>query len=174
MFPSVQLVPYRKEYLGPFIEWRKQSPTVQHNPLLPLNDDEIEKMLNEQGSDLSDLRKYSTYRWFVEFEGNAVGSVSLKNISHSMGYAEIGFGLSEAYHARGIGTAAVTLLVHKVFDETQLRKLIAYVRDKNLPSCRLLKKLGFQQEGFLREHYIINGRPENEVVFGLLKRDWAV
>jgi RimJ/RimL family protein N-acetyltransferase len=91
-----------------------------------------------------------------------------------MGYAEIGYGISEAYHARGIGTAAVAMLVHKVFAETQMRKLIAFVRDENLPSCRLLEKLGFQREGLLREHYIINGHPENEVLFGLLKREWAL
>ena len=53
-----------------------------------------------------------------------------------------------------------------------LRKLPAYVHDKNLASCKVLQKLGFTQEGLLREHYLINGVPENELLFGLLKREW--
>jgi hypothetical protein len=48
---SLQLLPYRQEYLDPFIAWRKQASSVQHNPLLALNDDEIEKMLLREGSD---------------------------------------------------------------------------------------------------------------------------
>ncbi len=69
---------------------------------------------------------------------------------------------------------AVAALVDKAFNESPLRKLVAYVHDQNLPSCRVLEKLGFQREGFLREHYIINGSPENEILFGLLKREWRV
>ena len=68
--------------------------------------------------------------------------------------------------------AAVRMLVDKVLAETALRKLVAYVHDQNRASCRVLEKLGFRQEGFLREHYIINGKPENEIVYGLLKSEW--
>jgi len=58
------------------------------------------------------------------------------------------------------------------FRESPLRKLLAYVHDKNVASCRVLRKLGFTQEGFLREHYMISGVPENELLFGLLKHEW--
>jgi ribosomal-protein-alanine N-acetyltransferase len=135
--------------------------------------EETARMLEAEGSDLANLKNYTTFRWFVDFEEKIVGSVSLKNISHSMGYAEIGYGISQTYHRRGIGTAAVAQLVEKVFSETSLRKLLAYVHDANLASCKLLEKLGFVQEGFLREHYVINGQAENEVLYALLKKDWA-
>jgi ribosomal-protein-alanine N-acetyltransferase len=133
---------------------------------------EIAKMLESEGSDLANLRKFESYRWFVDLEGEVVGSVSLKSISHSMAYAEIGYGVAETHHRRGIATAAVTLLLEKVFSETALRKLMAFVHDKNQASCRVLEKLGFRQEGLLLEHYLINGRPENEVLYSLLKSEW--
>lgn len=171
--PSIRLVPYRKEFLELFIEWRKQPSMVRHNPLQPMARAEIESMLALSGWDLSDLRRYEHYRWFVEHESAIVGSVSLKNISHSMGYGEIGYGVAQTHHNRGLGTEAVSLLVKKVFTETPLRKLLALVHDANHASCKVLDKVGFQQEGFLREHYIINGHPENEVLYGLVKRDWA-
>jgi ribosomal-protein-alanine N-acetyltransferase len=101
-----------------------------------------------------------------------VGSVSLKNISHMMSYGEIGYGIAEAHQSKGIATAALRLFIQKAFSESSLRKLLAYVHDKNLASCRVLQKLGFKQEGFLREHYIINGVAENELLFGLLKQEW--
>ena len=36
---------------------------------------------------------------------------------------------------------------------------------------KLFEKLNFQKEGLLREHFIINENPENEVIYGLLKTD---
>ena len=169
---AIELVPYERSFLEPYIEWRNQPLSVRHNPLKPMTTEEIAKMLEREGSDLADLKKRESYRWFVALESSVVGSVSLKNISHSMAYAEIGYGVAEAHHRRGIATAAVGLLVHKVFTETALRKVIAFVHDKNLASCRVVEKLGFRQEGLLLEHYLINGRPENEILYSLLKREW--
>src|SRR5262249_35480933 len=92
--------------------------------------------------------------------------------SYLMKYAEIGYGVAESRQGRGIATAAVRMLVQKCFYESTLRKLLAYVHDKNLASCRVLRKVGFRQEGVLREHYIINDTAENEILFGLLKQAW--
>lgn len=154
------------------MEWRSQGLTVRHNPLQPLTKAELVNVLESEGSELSDPKKYSSYRWFIQVGSEIVGTVSLKNISHSMGYAEIGYGVAEMHHGRGIATQAVRLLVSKIFEETTLRKLIAYVHDRNRASCRVLEKLGFQREGLLREHYIIAGKPVNEILYALLKSEW--
>jgi RimJ/RimL family protein N-acetyltransferase len=134
--------------------------------------EEIAMTLQAAGADLTDLGKYEHYRWFIECDGEAVGSVSVKNISHMMKYAEIGYGVGEAHQGRGIATAAVKMLVQKCFCESPLRKLLAYVHHENVASCRVLQKAGFILEGVLREHYIINGVAEDEIVFGLLKHEW--
>jgi RimJ/RimL family protein N-acetyltransferase len=168
----MKLVPYQSSFLDAFLAWRSEPLSVRHNPLQPMTKLDIAKMLESAGSDLSDLRNHETYRWFVVLEAAIVGSVSLKNISHSMGYAEIGYGIAEQHQRRGIATAAVEQLVAKVFTETRLRKLVALVHDQNRASCRVLEKLGFGREGLLREHYIINGNAENEVLYGLLKSEW--
>lgn len=129
-------------------------------------------MLAKEGSDLSDLSRWESYRWFISTGTEVVGSVGLKNINQMMAFAEIGYGVTETLQGKGIATQAVSLMVEKIFKETQLRKLIAYVHDKNIASCRVLEKIGFQREGLLREHYIINGKPENEVLFAILKSEF--
>ena len=168
----MKLVPYQSSFANAFIEWRSQPLSVKHNPLQPLTRSELIEARESEGSDFADLKRYATYRWFIEIEDAIVGNVSLKNISHSMGYAEIAYGVAESHHNRGIATAAIRMLVNKVFAETALRKLIAYVHDQNQASCRVLEKLGFRQEGFLHEHYVINGKPENEILYALLKTEW--
>ena len=169
---QVQLIPYRPEFLDLFIAWRNEAASVQHNPLVAVSREETARLRQAEGSDLRDLKRYESYRWFVKADENVVGSVAIKNINLMMSYAEIAYGVTEAYQGRGIATSAVSAMIDKAFLESNLRKLIAYVHDRNLASCRVLDKLGFTREGLLREHYIINGRAENEVLFGLLKREW--
>lgn len=171
--PAVQLLPYQNSFLEPFVEWRNQPLSVQHNPLETMTKAGIAKMLESEGSSLTDLKKHEAYRWFLGLGEDVVGSVSLKNISHSMGYAEIGYGVGEKYHSKGIATTAVRMLVEKVFAETHLRKLVAYVHHKNQPSRRVLEKLGFREEGLLRQHYVINGKPADEILYALLKHEWS-
>jgi ribosomal-protein-alanine N-acetyltransferase len=166
------LVPYQPSFLDAFIEWRAQPLSLRHNPIKNLNVDDIIRMLESEGSDLADFHKHKTYRWFIERDGEVIGSVSLKGVSYQMRYGEIGYGIAEAHHNQGIATEAVRLLIQKCFTESPLRKLLAYVHDKNAASIRVLQKLGFTQEGLLREHYIINGLPVNELLFGLLKDEW--
>ena len=172
MPPKLDLIAYQPSFLDRFIEWRIQPLSVRHNPLKAMGREEIKAMLESEGCTLSDLTKNESYRWFIQCEDAIVGSVSLKNISHSMSYAEIGYGVAEHRQGAGIATAAVNLLVQKSFSESPLRKLVAYVHDQNVASCRVLEKAGFVREGTLREHYLINGVPENEILFGLLKHEW--
>ncbi len=51
---------------------------------------------------------------------------------------------------------------------------MAYVAEDNIPSRKLLEKVGFQQEGICREHYIINGKPTNEILYGILRSEYQV
>jgi RimJ/RimL family protein N-acetyltransferase len=169
---ELNLLPYDSAFLEAFLQWRNQPLSIRHNPLKEMTKDEIASMLAAEGANLSDLKKFESYRWFISVDGQMVGAVSLKNISHSMGYAEIGYGVAESHQGKGIATAAVRLLVEKIFHETDLRRLLAYVHEENIASRRVLEKLGFQEEGLLREHYVIRGVPVNEVLYSLLKREW--
>lgn len=123
-------------------------------------------------SSLTDLKAADEFLFFIRTGGELVGTVTLKNISHSMGYGELGYGVAEEHHGKGIATAAVRALVARIFTETSLRRLVAYVAEGNVASCRVLEKLGFVREGVCREHYLINGTPTNEVLYAMLRREW--
>lgn len=169
---TIEFVPYKPEFLDSFMQWRDQRASVAHNPLVKASRETVAERLASEGTDLRDLAEYGSYRWFITRNGRPVGNISLKEINFMMDYAEIGYGVDEKYQGQGLATMAVRFLCDKVFKETRLRKIFAYVHDKNLASCRVLEKCGFTREGLLREHYIINGRPENEVFFAILKKDW--
>jgi [ribosomal protein S5]-alanine N-acetyltransferase len=113
------------------------------------------------------------FQWLVRCDGELVGNVSLQGINRSMLTGEIGYGVAATARGRGISTSAIKELTKRIFAQTPLRKLIAYVHEDNAPSRKALARVGYREEGLLREHYLINGKPVNEIIYGILKHEFS-
>jgi RimJ/RimL family protein N-acetyltransferase len=96
------------------------------------------------------------------FEGFQIGK------SHR---AEVGYWLAKPFWGRGIMAAVVQRLCQHAFEEFGLVKITAHVFPHNPASVRVLEKCGFQEEGFLRKHFLKDGRFLDARLFGLLKGD---
>jgi ribosomal-protein-alanine N-acetyltransferase len=83
--------------------------------------------------------------------------------------AEVGYWLAKPYWGQGIMTAVVQQLCHHAFDEFGLVKITAHVFSHNPASARVLEKCGFQQEGFLRKHFLKDGQFIDARLFALLR-----
>ena len=167
----VQLIPSSPEYAELWLQWRSEPNTVRFNPIAQTPLHELRERMRKMGTDLTDLKSAEEFQFFMRHDDELVGTVTLKGVSHMMAYAEIAYEVAQAHQGRGIGSAGVKAFVEKVFAETSLRRLFAYVAEDNAASRRVLQKAGFVQEGILRDHYIINGKATNEVVYGLLRAD---
>jgi len=59
------------------------------------------------------------------------------------------------------------------FGELRLHRLEADVDPRNLPSLRVLDRLGFTREGVLRERWLVAGETQDSLICGLLARDYV-
>lgn len=169
---NISIVPSRPEFVEFWLKWRTQPSTLRYNPILQLPEEELRENFKKIQSDLSDLKAAPSFMFFACLDSQPVGTLSLKNISPMMGLGELGYGIDEPFHGRGIGTRALRMFVEKIFSETDLRRLFAYIAVDNIPSRRIAEKAGFVLEGVCREHYIINGKPTDEALYGLLKSEF--
>ena len=123
-------------------------------------------------ADLADP-KATHFRWMVECEGRIVGTVMGRELSRFQGRIEIGYMLSSAYHGRGLGTRAVSLMLERMFGAWPfLHRVWLTTAAHNLASQGLARKLGFVQEGVMREHFLIEGQRKDQQVWGLLRSEW--
>lgn len=83
--------------------------------------------------------------------------------------AELGYWLAQPHWGRGIMTDVVGKLVEYAWRELDLTKLTANVFAGNVASVRVLEKCGFEQEGYLKKHYLKDGRCIDALPFGLLR-----
>lgn len=92
--------------------------------------------------------------------------IDLKNKS-----GELTYWLGRKYQGRGMASQALLLLIDYCFEYLKLNRLYARVLSFNSDSINLLQKLGFANEGILRESRFDpdTGGFNDEFVFSLLK-----
>ncbi len=94
-------------------------------------------------------------------------------IDRGEGIAEVGYLLATRVHGQGLGYESLYALCDYAFQVCGYRKLVATVTVGNEPSKRVLEKAGFKIEGTLRENYFLEGRWQDDWLFGLLAHECA-
>lgn len=87
--------------------------------------------------------------------------------------AEIGYMLYDnSDMKKGMMTEAITPIIAYGFNEMQLNRIEAFVGPDNEASLNIMKKMGFKQEGHLKQHYRKGDVIEDSVLFALLKDEY--
>jgi ribosomal-protein-alanine N-acetyltransferase len=108
----------------------------------------------------------------LRVEGRLAGQVTLDNIVRGAlrsGY--LGYWIDRSVAGRGMGSLAVALVCDHAFGEVGLHRVEADIRPENLPSQRLVERLGFRREGLLRRYLDIDGDWRDHVSYALLAED---
>ncbi|OLT26973.1 GNAT family N-acetyltransferase [Nocardiopsis sp. CNR-923] len=109
----------------------------------------------------------------VELDGGTlVGAAVLWGIDSHNRSAHIGLGLRPCARGRGYGTDVVAVLCHYGFVVRGLQRLQIETLSDNAAMLRSAERNGFVREGVLRSSAWVLGGFMDEVVLGLLARDW--
>jgi ribosomal-protein-alanine N-acetyltransferase len=108
----------------------------------------------------------------VRVDGRLAGQVTVDNIVRGAlrsGY--LGYWVDRAVAGRGLASLAVALVCDHAFGPAGLHRVQADIRPENLPSQRLVERLGFQREGLLRRYLDIDGDWRDHLSYALLAED---
>jgi RimJ/RimL family protein N-acetyltransferase len=118
---------------------------------------------------------FEVFRAAVLAAGELVGQVNW----HAVGYGptagctawNIGIALLPAARGRGVGVAAIRLLVEHLFATTEVDRIEASTDEANVPSQRALAKAGLRREGVLRGARFRAGGRRNMIGYSILRSD---
>lgn len=110
-------------------------------------------------------------RYLLVFEQNnqARGFVNL--VVSAGGIVEWGF-YTDPAAPKGTGMALGRQLLAYTFGELSMHKLVGQVLDFNERSKKFHLRLGFQQEGILRQQHFDGDRYHDVISYGLLVNEW--
>jgi len=114
-------------------------------------------------------------QWGVVERGSdsVIGTCTLFQIVHEHRRAEVGFILGRDHWGLGLAREAVSAMITHAFDTLGLHRLEADADPRNERCLKLLQRLGFREEGRLRERWHVAGEIQDSVLLGLLRADWG-
>lgn len=120
---------------------------------------------------LEQLRNNDGFQTTVWHRGQLVGVVGFHYFDWTNKRTEIGYWLAESFQGRGIMTRACQALVDYAFRGLGLNRIEIRVAPDNARSQGIPRRLGFREEGTLREVAWLNDRFIDLVVYSLLRED---
>jgi ribosomal-protein-serine acetyltransferase len=103
-----------------------------------------------------------------------VGNVSVWYTSRANQVAEIGYWVRTDETSKGVCTEATARVLQVGFEELKLHRVTLRIAVGNRASERVAEKLGFLQEGVLREDVKVGSRWMDHTLWGLLDTEWRV
>jgi ribosomal-protein-serine acetyltransferase len=108
----------------------------------------------------------------VVIEEGIAGVIGYHGVDWGNRATRIGYWLDEGHQGRGTMTATVRLLVDHALEVWQLNRVEIRAAAENRRSRAISERLGFRQEGTLRQVELIGGRYLDSVVYSILEADW--
>ena len=139
-----------------------------------LNSPDWLKFIGNRGiSDLEKAKEYIKNRYFPSYD-NGLGNfiVTLQDSQEPIGscglykrenldYPDIGFAFLPKYVGKGYGYEAATAILNYAFEDLKVEKLYGFTVPYNLPSIKLLEKLGLKNKG----KFMLDGDEEELLLF---------
>ena len=134
-----------REFVQAFISWQRQRPR----------------------------RKYQLVAMLKQ-SGELIGNCGIRGSDENTFAGQLGYEVAPDYWGKGYATEAARAVLDFGFTKLKLERISAECVLENQRSCRVLEKLGMQQEGHLRHNEWMKGRWWDTLVYGVLRQEWEV
>jgi ribosomal-protein-serine acetyltransferase len=101
-----------------------------------------------------------------------IGGIGMHHWDHRVKKVQIGYWISKEYEGKGIITKCTYRLIDFLFDKLGLNKVELHFVSNNKRSAAIADRLGCLIEGMNRQSSLLNGKLEDVVITGILKKEW--
>ncbi len=157
----LRLIEANRQFLGEWLPWVNSNSTLA----------ETESFIRSAKEKFANNAGYQAGIWY---QGKLVGLISLHNMNWTHSNVSMGYWLGEKYNGQGIMTAACETLISYVFTELKLHRMEIRCAEGNERSRAIAARLGFTQEGVIREAEWLYDHYVNHIVYGVLAREWKI
>jgi ribosomal-protein-serine acetyltransferase len=155
------LIDANREHLGPWMPWVHS----EHQPA------DVLPFIRATRRQIADNDGLQTA--IVDPGGRIVGMVGSHGVDWANRKTSIGYWLARDEQGRGTMTEAVRAHVDHAFSTWRLNRVLIQAAVGNARSRAIPERLGFREEGTLRQVERVGGRMLDGVVYAMLATDWA-
>ncbi|MGD8554017.1 MAG: GNAT family protein [Anaerolineales bacterium] len=169
----VRLRAIERDDLPRYVEWFNDPEVRQYlNLFLPMSLPEEERWF-EQMLDRDPVERPLAIDVKPKDKWVHVGGCGLFNVDARAHSAEFGISIGDkTYWDQGYGTEAVRSLLRHAFETLNLRRISLNVFEYNERAISVYQRVGFKEEGRLRQAKFHQGRYWDTLVMGILRHEW--
>ncbi|HKQ51217.1 MAG TPA: GNAT family protein [Pyrinomonadaceae bacterium] len=108
----------------------------------------------------------------IWFDDELAGCIRYNYLDRAHRNTELGYWLGSAFQGRGLATLAARAMTDYAFTHLGLNRVEIRCMSENLRSRRVPERLGFKQEGVLRQVRWRRDHFDDHVVYGMLASEW--
>ena len=125
------------------------------------------------------LRQYKSLQFFdwalvEKTSKKMIGTTGFTRISGLRETAEIGYVLSPAFHKKGLAPEAIKSVLAFAFDTLKLKSVFCRIMEDNVPSRKVVSRLGFRFLGFEKEPIIKRGHKQRVARYQLSSESYEI
>jgi ribosomal-protein-serine acetyltransferase len=154
------LIDANREHLGRWMPWVEH----EHEPA------DVLPFIRATRKQIADNDGLQTA--IVDPDGRIVGMVGVHNVDWMNRKSSIGYWLARDEQGHGTMTEAVRAYVDHAFATWKLNRISIQAAPENTRSRAVPERLGFREEGILREVERVGDRVLDGVVYAMLAADW--
>lgn len=170
----IQLGPVKREYIESYLKWLNDPELTQYLSIfLPLT-----RMKEEDWVENLKNRKDTIVFGILILDENGVekliGNCGLHEIDWKNRVAEVGIMIGEKeLHGKGYGTEAMEIILEYGFETVNLNRIQLHVYDFNIRAIKSYTKIGFIEEGRMRQAQFKNGKYHDMILMSMLHEEWV-
>ncbi|MDW0116553.1 GNAT family protein [Sporosarcina thermotolerans] len=130
---------------------------------------------DSRGFILGTMQQFSRNDGFqagIWHKGELAGVIGLHGINWSNKSTSIGYWLGKDHEGHGLMTQACEAIIEYCFTELGLNRIEIRTATENKKSMAIPNRLGFQQEGHIKQAEWLYNKFVDHFVFGMVKEDW--
>jgi ribosomal-protein-serine acetyltransferase len=157
--PLFKIIDQSREYLRDWLPWVDHTTSV--NDSLAFIQSSLQVYAGRKGLTTG-----------IFYNNKLVGVAGFNSIDWVNRIGYIGYWLAIDYQGKGIMTRVTRALTHYAFYEYKLNRVDIRVAYENTKSQAIPKRLGFVEEGLLRQTEWLYDHFVDHIVYSLLKSEW--
>ncbi|MCF8001637.1 MAG: GNAT family N-acetyltransferase [Halanaerobiales bacterium] len=153
------LIKSNKDHLKNWLAWVDDMENIE----------EVKDFIKKTRQGFAAEESISAGMWYKE---ELVGVIGYNNIDWKNKKANLGYWLGQDHQGEGIVTTACKALVDNAFNNFNLNKVEISCAEGNVKSRAIPERLGFKQEGIIRDAEWLYDKFVNHIRYGMLAEEW--
>lgn len=108
------------------------------------------------------------------YKNEEVGFIRFTDVDYKNSNACVGCDVFLHYRGEGHAANLMRLILSYCFDILNLNRAWLLVADYNIPAKKVYTKVGFVEEGRMRDHLFRDGSYHDYILMGLLRKDFKI